>query len=317
MPDARQLPLFTGQPLSEADLTAHTVLGATVTLFQAHLLREGKSTHTVNAFTSDLQLLIEQAGASEPIGAFTTTRLNQFLDWLEHGRGVPCSRKSYARRVTTLKVYFKWLHSLNAIALDPAAAVLQRSGPAPLAEILDEDAIAAVLAHTSALRRGDKPDARPDLLFRLLIDTGIKKNETMRLLPSDIEPGDPPVLLVRHTDAKNVYKERRIALDPAWLITLREYMAQYAPKREIFTCTSRNLEYILEDIGQAADAADKISFEMLRWTCAVRDYQRGVDPEAIREKLGLSRISWFETFNKIRRLAGEMPDDDEQGERTG
>ncbi len=40
---------------------------------------------------------------------FTTTKLNRFMDWIETGRGVPCSRKSYARRVTTLKVFFKFL----------------------------------------------------------------------------------------------------------------------------------------------------------------------------------------------------------------
>ena len=58
---------------------------------------------------------------------------------MEHGRGVPCSRKTYARRVTTLKVFFKWLHEIGAIPHDPARAVLQRSGPAPLAVILAPD----------------------------------------------------------------------------------------------------------------------------------------------------------------------------------
>lgn len=309
MPRSQQIPMFAAQPLTEQDISQTTVLGSTVTLFQQYLLREGKSSHTLNAFTSDLQLFIDHADAQQQIGSVTTAMLNRFLDWLEHERGVPCSRKSYARRVTTLKVYFKWLHALDAIMVDPALAVLQRSGPAPLAEILNEDDIAAVLVHTASLRRGDKPDARPDLLFRLLIDTGIKKNEVMRLLPSDITPGDPPILLARQKDAQNVYKERRIALDPAWMPILREYLAQYTPKAEIFTCTSRNLEYILEDVGKVAGVAEKLSFEMLRWTCAVRDYQHGIDPDAIREKLGLSKISWFETFNKIRRLAGETDAD--------
>ncbi|NJO53105.1 MAG: hypothetical protein HC840_31080 [Leptolyngbyaceae cyanobacterium RM2_2_4] len=50
---------------------------------------------------------------SRGIGELTTTDLNGFLYWLENGRGVPCSRKSYARRVTTLKVYFRWLNGLG------------------------------------------------------------------------------------------------------------------------------------------------------------------------------------------------------------
>ena len=49
--------------------------------------------------------------------------------------------------------------------------------------------------------------------------------------------------------------------------------------------------------------SSRVSFEMLRWMCAVRDYQRGMDLETLREKMGLSRISWRETSDKIFRLA--------------
>lgn len=307
MSQVRQLPLFPSLPASEADLNPHTRLKDTVTLFQRHLLMQGKTEHTVKSFTSDLQLLSEHAGEDTALGKFTTSSLNAFLDWMESGRGVPCSRKTYARRVTTLKVFFKWLHEINAISHDPAKAILQRSGPAPLADILSPEEVTAVIAHASSLRRGEKPDARPEMLFRLLLDTGIKKSETMRLTPSDVmRENNPPTLTVKHQSAKNVYKERIIPLDPAWLLVLDEYLTQYTPGDTIINCTARNLEYILEDLGNGAGIPQKISFEMLRWTSAVRDYRAGIDPNAIREKLGLSEISWYETFNKVKRLAGEQ-----------
>jgi integrase/recombinase XerD len=46
-----------------------------------------------------------------------------------------------------------------------------------------------------------------------------------------------------------------------------------------------------------------MSFEMLRWTCALRDYQARMDPDRLRRKLGLSQMSWRETEPKIVRLA--------------
>src|SRR5690606_14354599 len=155
----RQIPLF--QPSSVEDLNQHTQLRHTISLFQDYLLKEGKSEYTVKAFTSDLQLLCEHSGEDTPVGAFTTQALNTFLEWLEHGRGVPCSRKSYARRVTTLKVYFKWLHKLAAIPFDPSNAILHRSGPAPLAQILTPEEAEAVLQFAHQLRRAEKPDVRP------------------------------------------------------------------------------------------------------------------------------------------------------------
>lgn len=312
MSDIRQLPLFPSLPVSEADLNPHTRIRDAITLFQRHLYGSGKTEHTVKSFTSDLQLLMEHSGDEFALGAYSTSRLNEFLDWMEHGRGVSCSRKTYARRVTTLKVFFKWLHENGAIAHDPARPVLQRSGPAPLALILSPGDIADVLDHARGLRRGDKPDARPEMLFRLLLDTGIKKSETMRLTTADItREGNPPTLTVKHKSARDVYKERIIPLDPNWLGVLDEYLVQVTagrttPQDTIINCTARNLEYILEDLGNGAGINPKISFEMLRWTCAVRDFRAEVDPTAIREKLGLSEISWYETFAKIKKLVDEQ-----------
>ena len=304
MSESRQLPLFQQEPAQLSDLNPATQLRHTIVFVQGHLIKEGKSEHTVKAFTADLQLLGEFTGADVPVGDYTTTRLNEFLDWLEYGRGVPCSRKSYARRVTTLKVYFKWLKALGAIGEDPARPVLQRSGPAPLAEILTRDELADALIYARGLRTSDKPDARPELLLRLIATTGIKKSEAMRLMLDhlDTEKPEAPLLIVKHK-VRNVYKERRIALDAEWLPVLREYLAQYAPQTALFTCTARNLEYILEDISEGAGLDKKISFEMLRWTSAVHDYKQGMAPEQIRDKLGLSDASWVETFSKIKRLA--------------
>ncbi len=236
---------------------------------------------------------------------FTTTRLNRFMDWIETGRGVPCSRKSYARRVTTLKVFFKFLKNESVLPDDPASALLQRSGAAPLQPIVTDGEIEQLLAHTAALRLGEKPDARPDLLLRLLLDTAIKKGECMQLTPEHILRDDPaqPILLIRHKKPNNVYKERKIALDPDWLNVLDEYMEQVQPPDTIFDCTARNLEYILRDVATAAGVEGKVSFEILRWTSAVRDYRRGADLDELREKMGLSRISWRETSDKIIRLA--------------
>lgn len=305
MSDLKQLPLFPSAPQSPADVNKHTALRDTVALFQQYLHAEGKSEHTVKAFTADLHLLAEYSSDDTPVGDYTTRRLNEFLHWLEYGRGVPCSRKSYARRVTTLKVYFKWLHKLGALIDDPARPVLQRSGPAPLAAVLTGEQIEAALRAARAIKKRDgSADKRPEVLFRLLLDTGIKKSEAGRLDRAHINTSDPavPVLTVKQKGVKHVYKERRITLDPAWVTLLDSYMADYRLTDLVFTCTTRNLEYILGDIGQGAGIEQKVSFEMLRWTSAVRDYRAGADPNDIRDKLGLSQVSWQETFGKIKQL---------------
>jgi len=63
------------------------------------------------------------------------------------------------------------------------------------------------------------------------------------------------------------------------------------------------LEYLLEDIGKEIGLADQLSFLMCRWTCALTDLTNDVEPNKIRQKLGVSEIQWREVKQKLRRLA--------------
>lgn len=300
----RQLALFSRQPLSTDDLDGAAALSATFELFADHLRANGKTEHTINAFLGDMRLLAEYAGGELPIGQLRSSLLVDFLHWMEHERGLPCSRKTYARRVTSLKVYCKWLCELSLLADDPAQSIRQRSGPAPLSDVLTDAQVRDCIIAARRAERGDEQDVRPELLFRLLLQTGIKKAECGRLKLADIDRSDPERVLVyiRHK-ARDIYKERRIALDADTAQLLDPYIRQYQPGELLFTCTTRNLEYILTDIGLRAQVPFKLSFEVMRWTMALRDYIADIEEEQIRQKLGLSRQSWYETGAKIRRLA--------------
>ncbi|MGB7338193.1 MAG: tyrosine-type recombinase/integrase [Phototrophicaceae bacterium] len=300
----KQLPMFPSQPTSSDEISKQTPIGVTLEHFKRYLTREGKSAHTVKAFIGDMKLLCEHSGDDTLIGDFSTTSLNEYLDWMENHRGVACSRKTYARRVTTLKVYFKWLKHLEALKRDPALAILQRSGPAPLSNVLTNEQVDAVLEVARSQKKGDNQDYRPELLFRLLLQTGIKKSEAGRLTLEDFDREHPNVI-IKHK-AKNIYKERRITLDSDFMLLLELYTEQYHPKDAVFTCTTRNLEYILTDLGKDAGVPFKLSFEVMRWTMGLREWRAGEDEDEIREKLGLSQTSWYETSNKIKRLVAQQ-----------
>jgi integrase/recombinase XerD len=300
---SHQISLFAQEPQSADDIDSRTGLAATFDLFADFLRSEGKSKHTIKAFLGDMRLLTEFAGSALPIGQLRTSHLAAFLEWMEHERGVPCSRKTYARRVTTLKVYCRWLGVINVLANDPAQSIRQRSGPAPLSDVLTDKQARDCIAAAGALK-----DPRPQFLFRFLLETGVKKAECGRLKLADIERNNEgtAILFIRHK-ARNVYKERRINLDADIVRLLDSYTGQYQLEDRLFNCTTRNLEYILTDIGLRAAAPFKLSFEVLRWTMALRDYRAGVEEERIREKMGLSRQSWYETGDKLRRLAKKPP----------
>ncbi|HEC36132.1 MAG TPA: hypothetical protein ENI39_06315, partial [Anaerolineae bacterium] len=218
-----------------------------------------------------------------------------------------CSPKSLARRITTLKVFFGWLAEVGVLPDDPAAPVIHKPVLSPLPRVLSDAEVGRVLEVTQALRGGGRPDARPHLLVTLLLHTGIKKGECMGIVLNHIDLSDltQPLLWIRYADPRRRYKERRLRLPSWWPAVLAEYRAQYQPQEQLFPCTPRNLEYVLRDVAKQAGLSDGLSFEMLRWTCAVRDYRAGMPANRLRQKLGLSKISWREVGPKIARLAGE------------
>jgi site-specific recombinase XerD len=141
-----------------------------------------------------------------------------------------------------------------------------------------------------------------------LLQTGAKKGEVMNIVPNHIERADPecPILFIRYPSPAKRYKERKIPLEPTWLPILDEYLAQYDPPETLITCTPRNLEYILHDLQDSAGVETAVSFECLRWTFAVHSHLRGVESDELRMHMGLSEITWRETYAKIKRLAESL-----------
>lgn len=288
-----------------AELSSGSSLRAAISAFRVHMQRQDFAENTVKAFLSDLNILTQFVGAGTSIGAISTQDLNRFLDWLVCGRGAPCNPKSLARRVTTLKVFFGWLAETGVLTEDPAAPVIHRPATTPLAYVLSDAEVERMLATTQALRHAEKPDARPHLLVTLLLHTGIKKTECMNIVMNHLDLDDParPLLWIRYANPRRRHKERKLLLPTWWPAVLAEYRAQYRPQEALFLCTARNLEYVLEHVAQQAGLEHGLSFEMLRWTCAVRDYRAGMPADALRQKLGISKITWREVGGKIAQLA--------------
>lgn len=296
-------------PLTTAHITTQTPLQPAIRAWEIFLQDQGRSLYTIKAFIGDLNLLVSYLPADRTLGTVTTNDLNHFLQWLQKGRGVACSPKSLARRITSLKSFFRWLHQAGVLTVDPAEKVVQQSVMSPLPTVLTKEESARALEVANAYRTARKPDARSYTLLSLLLNTGIKKGECLALTLNhvDLEAQNGPILFVRYASPGNRYKERKIALPPEWVESYQEYLAQYKPTERIFPWSPRRLEYLLEDIGKEAGLTKHLSFDMCRWTCALDNWEAGMETEKIRQKLGISKIQWREISMKLRQLSGEQP----------
>lgn len=294
--------------MSTAHLTPQTPLAPAIQAWSTYLADQGRSPHTIQAFQRDLRLLASYLPPDRPLGSISTEDLNRFLHWMQHERGVPCSPKTLARRITAIKSFFRWLHHYGVILSDPAERLVQKSVRSPLPVVLTDAEQQAVLDAAQARRTASPPDARPYVLVALLLETGIKKGETVAIHPNHIveEGPDAPYLFVRYASPQHRFKERKIPLSDTWLEAYHEYCRQYPIEDRVFPWTPRRLEYLLEEIGQQAGLDKHLSFAMCRWSCALTDYRHGMEPNRIRQKLGLSQVQFRDVLRRLQQLAARM-----------
>lgn len=288
-------------------LNRRSPLSRAIGAFEPYMESRGFTENTQQAFRLDMELLSDYLGPDKTLGDISTGSLNAFLKWMESGRGIPCSPKTLERRITTLKVFFGWLAEEGFLSRDIAAPLIHRTVSAPLPDVLTDAEVDAILEVTEGHYRGvgdEEPDARPHLLFTLVLHTGIKKGEcvSIHLNHLDLADADHPAVWIRYKDARRRHKERRISLPSWWIEVLDAYRNQHQPEEMLFPWSARNLEYVLTGVAEEANVT-RLSFEMIRWTSALRDFVDDMAPERLRTKMGLSQISWYEVEDKLSRLA--------------
>ena len=290
---------------SVSHISSATPIAPAVNSWRFFLEDQGRSPHTIKAFMADVLMLAAYLPPDRPLGEVSTQEINNFLDWMQKNRGVPCSPKTLSRRITSIKSFFRWLQQFGVILVDPAERVVQQSVISPIPQVLSSSEIEDVIAAGKRFQLRKPPDTRYLELFQLLLETGIKKSECLSLSPNHIDQETPgePFIFIRYTSPQNRYKERKIAISEDWIHIYQEYQAQFPTSDQLFPWSQRRLEYLLEDLGKEAGLDKHLSFDMCRWTCALSDWTAQMEANQLRQKLGISKIQWREVKMKLEQLA--------------
>ena len=123
-----------------AHITANTAVSPAISAYELFLNDQGRSPYTIKAFLSDLRLMASYFPPDQALGSLTTTDLNNFFEWMQNERGVPCSPKTLARRITTTKSFFRWLNKNGVLVLDQAGRIVEANPAARLNDLICEGA---------------------------------------------------------------------------------------------------------------------------------------------------------------------------------
>lgn len=279
-----------------------------------------------------------ERGASENTCAAYQRDLNDFTGWLARrnrsvedtdsgdirdflstlaDRGLAPS--SSARKLSTLRQFFKFLHGDGYRDEDPTAIVDSPRQGSSLPKVLSESEVDALLqaARTVEGAAGDRIIAMMELLYA----TGLRVSELVGL-PLNAVTGDRQVLLVRGKGNKErlvpITEEARDALD-AYLKVRIHFLPEGTDSRWLFPSrgkdghvTRRRFGQLLGDLARAAGLDPKrVSPHVLRHAFASHLLANGADLRLVQQMLGHADISTTQIYthlldDRLKSLVGDV-----------
>jgi site-specific recombinase XerD len=272
----------------------------TLPAYYTYLSSGGFSKYTPDDFTGDVKKF-GVYGKAKQIQAITDKHIQSWISFLKapSPRGEGLSAKTVSRKLTALGNYFQWLVGNEVIEADknPMLNIANSRVSSPLPEILFETECTALLTTASS-------DPRTYLLFLLFVETGIKPEElfALRVTHFDFSNRYAPEMHIKHTGKKEK-KSRKLKLPSEIIPVFHDYVAGYKVDDVLFAYTPRFVRYLITETAEKAGVKKKVSAQILRDTCAIRQLRRGEGIERVLERLGLSETTWEDAKIKYQNLS--------------
>jgi site-specific recombinase XerD len=107
---------------------------------------------------------------------------------------------------------------------------------------------------------------------------------------------------IKHTGKKEK-KSRKLKLPGEIIPVFHDYVAGYKVDDVLFPYTSRFIRYLISGTAEKAGVKKKVSAQILRDTCAIRQLRRGEGIERVLMRLGLSETTWEDAKMKYLKLS--------------
>ena len=151
--------------------------------FEKHLLSEGKSVHTIRAYTRDLRLFAQWSattnGKSLTPEAITPIDVRQYRSYLLTVKG--SKPATVNRKLASLSAFCDWAREARIIVANPVQGMAQVEEVRPAPKWLDKKGQYALLR--AVQERGRVRDVA---LITMMLHTGLRVSEVAKLRMSDL-----------------------------------------------------------------------------------------------------------------------------------
>ncbi len=272
--------------------------------FLEELKRNNVSTHTLDAYGSDLAQFVEYfspPGAKPPgVREFEVWKIREWLGSL-YEQGL--TAVSMRRKLAALRAFFRYLSREGAIDLNPARLVRMPKAPIRLPAVMTEEQVNGLLDDVAAGKLERPHPARDVALFEFLYGCGLRVSELTGLNLEDIDRSER-WLRVRGKGRK----ERQVPYGAKAEAALERYLPERKGKpaeTALFLnhrggrLTPRGVELIVKTYATALAADSSAHPHAFRHAYATHLLSDGADLRAIQELLGHARLSTTQKYTQL------------------
>ncbi len=269
------------------------------------------SAHTLSSYKIDLKQF--KAFLSEVFNEEDTRKVdhNQVRSWVVELMEKELAKTSINRKISTLKVYYKFLLKKGEISKNPTSKVHNFKKDKKLPEFVEEHNINKLLDELARYETFE--EMRDVLILELFYGTGMRLAELMNLQESDVKKGGAELKVIGKGN-----KERRIPLNSTLLELIPKYIKKKHEQED-----NKSTFLIVTNAGEKVyrmfvyrtvrkylsliNTQSKKSPHVLRHTFATHLLDKGADLNAIKELLGHSSLATTQiythnTLDKLKKI---------------
>jgi len=266
------------------------------------------SRHTILSYQNDLAAFFDFVLLEYNIKEVKEITAPIIRTWLASLKENKASSKTINRKISSLKSFFKYQLRINKITVNPVSTISSLKISRRLPSFIAENDIAVLLKND--FFPADFKGKTDYLIFEILYQTGMRRNELLNLKDSDMNKHSAVIKVLGKGN-----KERLIPVNNDLIHLIDEYIAE---KKRLFSEETKNLlankngkplypKYVYNIVKNnlsKVSTNERKSPHVLRHSFATHLTNNGAQINAIKELLGHSSLAATQiyTHNTIEKL---------------
>lgn len=257
------------------------------------------SVHTKEAYERDVSQFLDSLGSQDDVLNLDSSIAYGYLNDLYDGG---LSTSSVARKVSSLRSFFKFMQLNYGAQTNPFTGVKVQSRNRKLPTFLMHDEINAVLLACD----DDALGVRNQVLVELMYACGLRVSEAVNLRISDINMSERSLTIIGKGN-----KERLLFFYEELAPKLETYLHTFRPQlivrehpyvfvnKQGLPMSSRGIQYIFEKLGKQANLRVKLHPHMLRHSFATHLLDNGASLRVVQTLLGHESLSTTQIYTHV------------------